>query len=146
MSNLILGVIDNEEYRKKYTKENRKSKHLTDREKRIELSLDNAMPVHYYEILRKKDSVRQVHCLYEDSTLIVFNKTDGKIITIMLLGRAKLTEYLAVANETLSDRIVMQRCAKVHERLTSKKSGEITDDILKEIKQKKVRYMGGRWY
>lgn len=146
LSNVILGVIDNDEYRRKYTKSNVKSKHVNNREDRIELSVDNANPVYYYEVLRKKDNVRQVHCLYEDSTLIVFNKEDGKIITVMLLGRNKLEQYLKIAEDNLSNQPVMNRCAKLHDKLIIKKSNEITEDILNNIVNRKTKYIGNDWY
>lgn len=141
---MILGIVDNEEYRMKYTKENERSNHVSEREDRIELSLDDVKPLFYYEVLRLEDSTRQVHCLYEDATLVIHNKDDGKIITVMLLGRKKLKEYMRAAGEYESEYPLTQRCAKQHERLYSKESKEITDRTLKDIKKRKILYMSKR--
>lgn len=140
MSNIILGIIDNDEYRQKYTKNNERSKHLSDREERINLSIENAEPVYFYEVFRKRDNIRQVHCLYADSTLIIFNKKDGMIITVILLGRNKLEEYLKIAGDILSDQLSMQRCAKLHDRLL-KNNGELTEDMIENVIERKIKYI-----
>lgn len=144
LKTMILGTVENEEYKKKYTRENEKSKHMSEREDRLDLSLNNARPLFYYEVLIMKDNSRQVHCLYEDATLIVHDKNDGKIITIMLLGRKKLAEYMRVAEEYVSEYPATQRCARQHERLYGKKSEKITEETLRDIKKRKINYMKKR--
>lgn len=141
MSNVILGVIDNDEYRLKFRKSNNKSKHMDVRVERLELSLDSVSPVYYYEIFRRKDNSRQVHCLYEDATLIIFNKKSGKIITIILLNRKELESYLKTTDETLADYPTMRRCAKVHEGLCNGDASNVSNADLASMRSRKVRYI-----
>lgn len=141
LSNVILGVIDNSEYRLKYTKENNKSKHMDVRKERLELTLENASPVYYYEVFRSEDNCRQVHCLYEDASLIIFNKDSGSIITIILLNRKELKGYLKTTKEVLANYPIMRRCAKIHERLVNGSAKNISIEDLASMKRKKLKYM-----
>lgn len=143
MSNVILGIIDNDEYRLEFTKDNAKSKHMGVRKDRLELSLDSAGILYYYEVYRVRDNCRQVHCLYEDATLIIFNKRTKKIITIMLLNRKELASYLEVTEETLSEHPILRRCAKVHERIPDGDISKLAKEDSEDIKTKKLKYMRG---
>lgn len=141
MSTIILGIIDNDEYKEKYKRNNEQCRHMNIRTERIKLSLENAQPVFYYEVFRTKENLRQVHCLYEDSTLIIFNKENCKVITIILLGTEKLEEYLLVANESSSLKKSLHRCSKLHDKLTDGFLSKLTEEELRNIVEKKTKYM-----
>ena len=137
LSTIILGSLTNSEYEKKYNKNNKQSKHMIDRKERIELSLANAKPISYYEVFRTKDKSRQIHCLLEDATLIVFNKKDRNIITVLLLDVKKLKEYLAFNGDLLEDYPATTKCAKLHKRLNFK----TLQDEIELIVEKKMSYI-----
>lgn len=138
MKTVILGYVEDPSYFEKYNRESNKSLHMKKRVKRLMLSLESAKPLNYYEVYRKEDNERQVHCLYEDSSLVVFNKETGLIVTIILLERDKLEEYLVMNNETAQDYPRTLRCSKIHEKF-NKIKGHIADELIIEYKDKKLK-------
>lgn len=137
---MILGYVDNQEYRDKYQKTNPRSKHMDLRKDRMALVLDNAKPLFFYEVI--KDEERQVHVLFEDATLFVFNKETGLIITIILLSRKRMALYFAAADDYASEHPHTQRCAKVHDKFI-KRHYELTGAELKKVKAMKVNHLKG---
>lgn len=140
MSSIILGVVNNKEYRNKYNKKNERSKHFEDRACRVDLSLENSEPLYYYEVFRKKEGSNQVHCLYKDSALFVFNKKSAKIVTVILLTKNKLEVYLKASRETLVDYPGMLKCSKLHEKIKGEENNLTEIEIL-DIKERKLKYI-----
>jgi len=137
LSTIILGTLINSKYESEYNRNNKQSKHMIDRQERMKLSIANAKPISYYEVFRTKDKSRQIHCLLEDATVIIFNKKNRNIITVLLLDVKRLKEYLAFNGDLLEDYPATTKCAKLHSRLNFK---NIQDEI-ELIVEKKISYM-----
>lgn len=136
---IILGTV---EMNDKYNRNNDESKHAKARKQRMQISLENARPLFHFVAI--KDNQRQIHCLYEDSTLIVFNES-GKIITIILLGQKRLKQYIKRTEFSLEDFPGTLKCAKIHDELVSN-NGKIKDESILEIRNKKSKYINVGWY
>ena len=130
---VILRILESNDFKKS----NKKSEHLNSREQRLRLSIDTASLIHHYEVYNKKDNVRQVHSLYNDGTLFIYNIKTGLIITVILLKRNELAKYLSFTGENFNDYPVAHKCAKLHEQMT-KNETEINLDNTRERKIKIV--------
>lgn len=135
---MILGEVVSKEYREKYTKENTKSKHLDIRKDRLAIVIEDAKPLFYYEVLKEEE--RQVHVLYEDATLFVFNKETGLIITIIILSRKRMAMYFRAAHDYSSEHPYTQRCAKLHE-LHIKRHYELNKTEIKNLRDMKMKHL-----
>lgn len=135
---MILGSILDPTYISRFTKENKKSKHFNVRRDRQEVVIPEAKPLFFFEVIKNEE--RQVHVLYEDATLYIFNKETGLIITLILPNRRLMEKYLRSADEYPSSYPGTQMCAKFHEKYI-KKHREITQVQTKEIRKKKRIHM-----
>lgn len=97
---IILGTLLNDEV-SKYSLSN-KSKHMEERVYRENLISELAKPLIFFDVYRRKDNSRQVHCLLSDSSVIVFNKSSGLVITILILERRKLDKYIKSIDDELN--------------------------------------------
>lgn len=135
---VILGPVFKEEYEVLYNRKNEKTKHFDIRRDRLGLVLENAKPLFYFEVLR--ESGRQVHVLYEDAVLLVFNKETCKIITVILPSRRTLYKYFRAVNDYPSEHPYTQRCAKIHEK-NIKKWEELSPEEVLDLRALKMRHL-----
>ena len=135
---MILGSVFIPEYVSKYKKDNVKSKHFEVRRDRMALVLENSKPLYFFEVI--KDSERQVHVLYEDASLYVFNKETGLVITVILPSRKTMAKYFAAANDYASEHRFTQRCAKIHEKFV-KNSHELSHEEVQELRKIKIKHL-----
>ena len=125
---LILGEIENSGY----FKENERTEHLKKRKSRTDLVVEESNLVSCFLVLREEDKVIQVHCLYEDASLFVFNKDTKRIITVMLLSEEEVQEYLKFTDVTLQESPTLMKCAKLN-RENYKRDSEDTSKRKRKI-------------
>ena len=92
ISTCILGLTLNHET-KLYTLDNELSKHGELRLPRANLIVSSNI-LYYFEVFDFKNKSRQIHCLLEDSSIVIFNKRTKKIITYILADTKLLTKYI----------------------------------------------------
>ena len=135
---IILGTVKMND---KYNRANEKSQHVKERKHRLQMSLESAKPLFHFAVI--ENNQRQIHVLYEDATLIVFNEL-GKIITVMLLGQKRLNQYIMKTEYTSNDLPGLYKCAKIHDKLISKNE-RMEEESIVEIREKKLKYISD-WY
>lgn len=133
---IILRTLEGEG---RFKRSNKRSKHLNSREQRVKLSIDNSAPIHHYEVFRRGGGDRQIHALYNDATLFIYNKTTGLIVTLILLERDELSEYLSHTGENFNDYPATHKCAKLHERVNEKE----TEDNIADFRMRKINILRG---
>lgn len=131
---IILGTVKMND---KYNRLNEKSQHVKERKHRLQMSLESAKPLFHFAVI--ENNKRQIHALYEDATLIVFNEL-GKIITVMLLGQKRLNQYIMKTEYTSNDFPGLYKCAKIHDKLISKNE-RMKEESIVEIREKKLKYI-----
>ena len=139
---MILGQVYMDNYVELYSKENEKSKHFDVRKDRLELVIQEARPLFFFEVI--KQGKRQVHVLYEDASLYIYNKESGLVITVILPSRKVLLKYFTAANDYPSEYPSTQRCAKIHEKFI-KKGRELNHYQIKELRKKKQIHLGSKF-
>lgn len=135
---MILGKIDNQS---KYYKDNKQSEHLRERQVRLSLCSIDSKLLHTFKVLYEKTREVQVHCLYSDASLYVHDNETGEIVTVILLDRNKLVEYLNHANEHIHDNLLTHKCARLHELIEVNKS----DSPVKKQALKNKRRLDGTY-
>lgn len=125
----ILGLLDNES-EKYYNIDNKHSTHMGTREGRAKLVHPKANPLYYFEVFRPKDRSRQIHCLLEDATIIVFNKKDKKIITFIIADECLIDEYIEHTFSTRNEETIsnLYKCAKLNRKTKANKISENIND------------------
>ena len=111
----ILGPVINNEI-KYYRLDNSLSKHGELREHRF--TLIQGKTLYYFEVYRFFDKSRQVHCLLEDGSMVIFNKNNRKIITTILADTKLLSKYInkiPTGELTYNEIFTLKRCAKLNE-------------------------------
>lgn len=92
---MILGTIDDKSFTGEFAIENSKTIHaVKDRRERMDLLDENQEPLLFFNFYHQKTSSIQVHCLLKDATLLVFNKSNKKLITFFFLYPKRLDKYL----------------------------------------------------
>lgn len=132
---IILGLLDCKEGVEKYNLKSQ-SKHFLERENRFSLVSSLAKPLYFYEV--SKNNSRQIHCLYDDASLIVYNKKTMKAITIILLNTNGVKKYLSRNDENIYDFVPLKLCAKLHGKL--KIEDIITSCQIESVLKKKEKY------
>lgn len=92
-----------------------------------------------FKVFYEDKKVCQIHCLYSDASLYVHNENTGEIVTVILLDRDKLKEYLEHANEHIHDNLITHKCAKLHELI---KVNENDSPIKKQALENKRKLNG----
>lgn len=105
-----------------------KTKHCEQRQARVNLIAKNAEPLFYFEIYRSKDSSRQIHCLLNDASIVVFSKKDYKIITVIIPETKTLDKYIKFVANMIeeNDLTKLKRCAKLNRK---SKASNIDNDM-----------------
>lgn len=118
----ILGLLSAEETQKFKLD---KSLHCKSRKDREDLICKKAKPLFYFEVHRRKDNSRQVHCLLNDATVLIFNKENRKLITIIITKRSRLDKYLKAIKDIIEEDDLMKlcRCAKLNKSSNAIKVG-----------------------
>lgn len=119
---VILGEIENSGY----FRENERTEHLKKRKSRTDLVIEESRLISCFLVLREEDKVIQVHCLYEDASLFVFNKETKRIITVMLLSEEEVEEYLKFTEMNIQDNPVLMKCAKLNRENYKRDSEDIS--------------------
>lgn len=94
-TNCILGLLEDEVSQAKYKIEGEITLHANKRFNRFKLIADWAKPLCYFEVYRKDSKSRQIHCLLEDASILVFNKKTKVLITILILCPNSLEKYIS---------------------------------------------------
>lgn len=118
MTICILGLITNEKSQQEYTFDNEHTIHMAERDSRRKLVNFKAEPLYYFEVFRNTDKSRQIHCLLEDATIIIFNKESKKIITILIANRDLIDKYINKTSSTSDEKVIQRlyRCAKLNKQ------------------------------
>lgn len=94
MSECIVLCEIRDDFRKsKYKLSNELTNHAKNRKNRIKVVSPEAKPAYYFEVYRTNSSSKQVHCILEDATLLVFNKEDFRLVTIIIANNKTLNKY-----------------------------------------------------
>lgn len=134
----ILGPVINNEINH-YQLDNPLSKHGELREHRF--TLIQGKILYYFEVYRFFDKSRQVHCLLEDGSLVIFNKTNKKRITTILADTKLLSKYInkIPTGELTDDELfTLRRCVKLNEAYKVNDgilSDEDTDNYINKKKE-----------
>lgn len=136
---IILGELEYNDCVDVYNKDSRRSKHFNYRNHRIALCSERANPLHYFEVYREVDNTFQIHCIYEDASLLVFNK-DGLLITIMLLDLHQVQYYLNRIGINISESNKLRMSAKLNNKLP-RNLKSLDDSRINDIAERKDRYM-----
>lgn len=126
---VILGEINESSL---YSIKNERSNHCKEREDRFSLSVPSQL-VKCYKVLNDGDI--QIHYLYEDGSLFVFNERTAKVVTLMLLEGKELRRYLKFSKENPGEYTTLARCCKLHEDRLRRGDSEVLKRKLKLIKQ-----------
>lgn len=142
----VLGLVHKSEI-KDFSIDNAHSKHIDKRKGRYSLILEDAKPLYFFETFRITDCSRQVHCLLEDATLLVFNKETKVLITIIIPDEDLLDLYLesadGIGNNTQSN---LYKCAKLNVKSGATEIDNNIDNFdLEDFKNRKRKYLV-RWY
>lgn len=124
---IILGAINSD----KYDKKNLKSAHMKDRLGRESLSVGTKL-VYCFRVYI--DNSIQIHCLYNDASLYVHNEKSKHIVTVILLKRKRLHDYLKEVDRDNGEYNVLIKCAKIHEKLKTLDPEEVKARKLELIK------------
>lgn len=141
--NIILGLASYDRCVNLYNKDSGRTKHFEDRKLKLSLCSPIAEPLHYFEVYREKDKSFQIHCLYEDASLLIFNKKEAKLITIILLNPTQVQYYLKKANDDLQNHKKVSRSARLNKKLP-RNLEVLGEEKIKEISRKKNKYMNIR--
>lgn len=116
MSECIVLCEIKDEYRKSnYKITNEFTNHAVNRKNRIKIVSSEANPAYYFEVHRTCDSSKQIHCILEDATLLVFNKKSFKLITIIIANNKTLKKYYNKIDKSTSIYEKVYRSALVNE-------------------------------
>ena len=121
MSTHVLGLLEHVEEHKEYVFSNIQAIHMDKREKRRRLVYSKAEPAFYFEVYREKDKSRQVHCLLNDATIIVFNKSNKKIITLLIADEKLIDKYVKHSFCSKSELDKIYKCAQLNRRTKAHK-------------------------
>lgn len=126
MAICILGLMTNEKSQQEYTFDNEYTAHMAERDSRRKLVSLKAEPLYYFEVFRSTDKSRQIHCLLEDATIIIFNKESKKIITILIANRDLIDKYIDKTSSTSDEKVIQRlyRCAKLNKQTGADKVNE----------------------
>ena len=73
------------------------------------------------QLYREKDKSRQVHCLLNDATIIVFNKSNKKIITLLIADEKLIDKYVKHSFCSKSELDKIYKCAQLNRRTKAHK-------------------------
>lgn len=123
----VLGLLSNEEIYKFQAQ----SLHCKKRKNREKLICEKAKPLFYFKVFRNKDKSIQIHCLLSDATVLVFNRHNRKMITIIITKLTTLEKYLKVVENCIEemDLINLIKCAKLNQKSGACKVDNIETDI-----------------
>lgn len=122
----VLGLLHSSE-REDFSVKNKHSKHIKSRSGRGKLVLPEARPLYFFETFRIIDSTRQVHCLLEDATLLIFNKENKMLITFIIADEGLLDIYLGMTDDIgPGEHEVLYKCARLNMKT---KATKIKDDL-----------------
>lgn len=137
----ILGLLDKES-EKYYNINNEHSNHMKKRKGRLKLVNQEARPLYYFEVFRPKDRSNQIHCLLEDASILVFNKKNKKLITILIADECLIDEYMKHIYSTDEDVRNLYKCAKINRKTgVNKGNGNIDEIDLKKYHEKKQKFI-----
>lgn len=138
----VLGLVHKSET-KDFSIDNAHSKHIDKRKGRYNLILEDAKPLYFFETFRITDCSRQVHCLLEDATLLVFNKETKVLITIIIPDEDLLDLYLESADEIETNtESSLYKCAKLNVKSgATKVDNNLENFDLKDYKERKRKYI-----
>lgn len=142
----VLGLVHKSEI-KDFSIDNAHSKHIDKRKGRYNLILEDAKPLYYFETFRVTDYSRQVHCLLEDATLLIFNKETKMLITVIIPDEDLLDVYLE-ASDGVGENVQsnLYKCAKLNVKSGATKIDNNLDNFdLEDFKGRKRKYLM-RWY
>lgn len=130
MDTYILGLLPENEDKQKYNMNNT-TIHLEENRK-LSLVDKEAFPFFYFEVFRKKDNCYQVHCLLEDSSILIFNKDNNKLVTVIIGDKLLIERYIRKTSLKENDESLMKlyKCAKLNKKYKAKKI--LKDEILLE--------------
>lgn len=142
-NNCVLGLLNDEEKQRKYTMSNDMSEHAKSRVDRANLVGKSAKPLFYFEIYRRGTGSRQIHCLLEDATLLVFNRKTELLITVIILDNNTLNKYLQSIEDVINynDRDILQKCARLNVKTKAHKVGKkskLTPETFEDYKRRKT--------
>lgn len=92
--NCILGLL-NDDSKNEYNISNKLTSHACSRSNRMKLISEWSRPLCYFEVYRRKSQSRQIHCLLEDASILVFNKNTKKIITFIIPCPKSFEKYVS---------------------------------------------------
>ena len=142
----VLGLVHRSEV-KDFSIDNMHSKHIDKRKGRYNLILEDAKPLYYFETFRVTDYSRQVHCLLEDATLLIFNKETKMLITIIIPDEDLLNLYLNSTDGIgKNTELSLYKCAKLNVKSGATKIDNNLENFdLKDYKERKRKYIMS-WY
>lgn len=122
----VLGLLHKTE-RDEFSIDNKHSKHISSRGARSKLILPEARPLYFFETFRFLDNSRQVHCLLEDATLLIFNKETKMLITFIISDEKLLDTYLGMT-ENIGEiqHEILYKCARLNVKT---KANQISDTL-----------------
>lgn len=137
MSIKLLGLLTSKQEQKEYNISNEKTSHfIRDRGGRWMLVNLDSVPLYYFEVYHTKTMSRQIHCLLEDSSIIVFNKNNNKIITVLLSTPSELDKYLKRVETCEPDTLrKLYKCAKLNKVSKADKLNKSEGFSEKELNQ-----------
>lgn len=92
--------------------------------------------LYYFEVYRFKDQSRQVHCLLEDGSIVIFNKLTKKVITVILADQDLLYKYINKYGLEERDKTVVLRCGGLNKKYKANDK-ELEEEISKDYKRRK---------
>lgn len=139
--NCILGLVLKDEINNYKFDKVLISKHSNEaRIHRFNLILSNKS-LYHFEVYRFIDKSRQVHVILEDGTILIFNKSNKKLITAILASPKLINEYLSkLVDIDCQSLNVIIRCCKLNEKYNVN-SKELQEPQLTEYLQKKKKIL-----
>lgn len=99
--------------------------------------------LYYFEVYRSKDNSKQVHCLMEDSSIIVFSMKTKKVITVILADLGSLNKYINKVDIEGKNKMILIRCAELNGKYKTNKI-ELSDKESKDYLERKLRILAYR--
>lgn len=137
---IILGELEYNDFSERYNKDSKRSKHYHNRKHRIALCSKRAGPLYYFEVYREIDNKFQIHCIYEDASLLIFNKEEEMLITLILLNVEQVKYYLEKIGEDINEHMQLIKSAQLNKKLP-RNIRSLSQEEIHEIVKKKDKYI-----
>lgn len=115
----ILGFLPENETKDyqltNFAENNNFTNHVKLRNHRLDL-INTLNVLYYFEVYRFIDKSRQIHCLLEDSSIVVFSKVSKKVITVILADPDLLNKYINKFDLERRDELILNRCAGLNKK------------------------------